>query len=543
MAETTQFNHDRLSHLLSERLLRVPHFQRSYSWDATNVAEFLNDLKSARKRDSPYFMGTVVFARSAEDGQRQQIVDGQQRLATTAILLIAVRDLLTDYKKGDLAKHLDDVFLRSYDLESEETVERLILNPEDQPFYDALLARTPVSPGQSSLILDCYKACIDYLRGLAPTAADYKDLVALTKQLEDEVQVLVAVASDLSEAYVIFETLNDRGADLTTADLLKNYLFSQAKQNFDYVQNTWVVLGAAFDKPDDMVKFIRYEYASRNGRVTTRGLYKAIQEDIGTGQAKAKKYLRRLDDARAVYAAIRDPDNERWNRLDVDVRDALLAYRRFGFESSMPLLIAAFENWEDERAAKLLNQVAAWSVRALFVGRIGASLSEEAFGEAARAVSSAKAKKQEDVRVALARLLPSNGEFELAFAQFGTIPVSRAKYLLAMLERARRHELGQTVDNMPDWSSKGVAIERVHDGQTEGSEPLTLLEQLGNLTLLERTLARDLAEKRFEDKKAYYLNSNFILTNEVAAAASWQVADVAARTQGLAKLASSAWPL
>lgn len=48
-----------------------------------------------------------------------------------------------------------------------------------------------------------------------------------TDQLENGVQVLIAVASSLPEAYVIFETLNDRGADLTTADLLKNYLFSE----------------------------------------------------------------------------------------------------------------------------------------------------------------------------------------------------------------------------------------------------------------------------------------------------------------------------
>jgi hypothetical protein len=82
MAEATQFDHDRLSHLLADHLLRVPEFQRSYPWDESNVDEFLIDLESARRRGTPYFMGTVVFANSPEDGQRQQIVDGQQRLAT-----------------------------------------------------------------------------------------------------------------------------------------------------------------------------------------------------------------------------------------------------------------------------------------------------------------------------------------------------------------------------------------------------------------------------------------------------------------------------
>jgi uncharacterized protein with ParB-like and HNH nuclease domain len=127
MAEATQFDHDRLSHLLADRLLHVPRFQRSYSWEASNVDEYLADLEAARARNSDYFMGTVVFAESGEDTQRQLIVDGQQRLATTAVLLVAIRDLLNEYGKQAQAKHIDETYLQGYDLESEETVERLIL--------------------------------------------------------------------------------------------------------------------------------------------------------------------------------------------------------------------------------------------------------------------------------------------------------------------------------------------------------------------------------------------------------------------------------
>lgn len=543
MADATQFDHDRLSHLLADRLLRVPQFQRSYSWDEGNVDEFLNDLTTARKKDAPYFMGTVVFANSAEDGQRQQIVDGQQRLATTAILLIAVRDLLADYKKGAQSKHIDEVYLRGYDLESEDMVERLILNPDDQPHYDALLARTPVIPGDRSAIAQCYAACASHLKTIAPTSEDYRALVEVTKQLDEDVQVLVAVASDLPEAYVIFETLNDRGADLTTADLLKNYLFSQAKQHFDYVQATWVKIGTAFDKPEDLVKFIRYEYASRHGRVTTRKLYKAIQEDIGSGPTNAKKYLKRLDDAREVYAAIRDPDHARWNVLDFDVRDALLAYRRFGFESSMPLLIAAFDKWDDDKAARLLNKVAAWSIRALFAGRIGASLSEEAFGEAAKAVSTGAAQNQDDVRGALGRLLPTNAELEQAVRNFGNVPVSRAKYLLAMLERAHRQKIKQSVEGLPDWSSKSVTIEHIHAKSTGKGEAATFVDQLGNFALLEKSLNRNLEDKPFKQKVETYIGSTFLLTREVAGAPDWGHRMVEERVGRLASLAPLAWPL
>ena len=311
----------------------------------------------------PYFIGTVVFAESAEDAQRQLIVDGQQRLATTAVLLAAARDVLRKYGKVDQAKHVDETYLQGYD-SFEEVVERLVLSPTDQPAYNHIL-NGAVDQVVQDAIVSCYKLCLAHLEDMAPTARDYRKIVELTKQLDESVQVLVAVANDLPEAYVIFETLNDRGADLTTADLLKNYLFSQAKQHFAQVESTWIRISDSFEKPDELVKFIRYEYASRHGRVGTRKLYKAIQDDIGTGATNAKNYAQRLGSARATYLALRDPDHTRWNNLNYDVRDALLAYRRFGFESSMPLLLAAFQQWGDDKAGKLLIKVAGWSVRAL----------------------------------------------------------------------------------------------------------------------------------------------------------------------------------
>lgn len=153
----------------------------------------------------------------------------------------------------------------------------------------------------------------------------------------------MAVASDLPEAYVIFETLNDRGADLTTADLLKNFLFSEAKPSeFSYVQLGWNQIETNLgNKPDAMVKFVRHEFMSRKGKITTRKLYRAIQEDLRENPG-AKSYVQRLKLAQQTYLALSDADSSFWADARVDVRDAIIAYRRFGFESSYPVLLAAF---------------------------------------------------------------------------------------------------------------------------------------------------------------------------------------------------------
>lgn len=544
MADPTQFDHDRISHLLADRWLEVPAFQRSYSWDEGNVIDFLSDMETARKKKAAYFLGTVVFAND-KGADRQKIVDGQQRLTTTAVLLVAVRDRLRDFKKEKSATHIDETYLRGFDLATEEYVERLILNPEDQPVYDILLARGELPEVGASKLADAYRHVVKYLQKLAPSEADHPKLIELTNQLEDSVQVLVAVASDLPEAYVIFETLNDRGADLTTADLLKNYLFSQAKQNFSFVQASWIKISGEFDKSEDFVKFIRYDYMSRNGHVTARGLYKAMQSDIGVGPARAKAYINRLDEARKVYLALRDVDSALWDSLDFDTRDYVLALRRFGLESSYPLILAAFGKWKDQRkATKLFIKVTNWSVRALFAGKLGGSVAEKAFSVAAKQVSEGKANNQDDVKKALSSLMVEDAEFISDFRRYGNVTLPRAKYLLAMIERAQRAKDGESLEGLPDWSSRSVTLEHLMPrAEAKNSETkLGYVETLGNMALLEKALNKGLEDKPFANKKSEYAKSVFKVTSALAKEPSWEKVDVDRRMESLAKLAARAWP-
>lgn len=544
MADTTEFTHDQLGHILSDHLLEVPAFQRSYAWDQGNVEEYLADLDEARSKNVAYFMGTVVFAAPEAANGRRRIVDGQQRLATTAVLLIAIRDLLEVYGKVEQASELNKKYIQGYEISAEGVVERLVLSPKDQEFYDKLLNGQADELSESVALRRAYDTCAGFLRKVAPEKKDYRKLIEVLAQLDNQVQVLVAVASDLPEAYVIFETLNDRGADLTTADLLKNFLFSRARNHFRYVHDKWVALEANFEKSEDLVKFIRYEYASRHGATTTRKLYRAIQGDIKSDK-DAKAYVQRLSQAQTIYLALRDPEDPFWADVSVSVRDALLAYRRFGFESSMPLLIAAFQNWNKPNAARLLIKVAKWSVRAQFAGRIGASLSEDAFGSAAEALSSGEAHNQTSVRIHLARLIPTDTEFKSAFTEYGAISVARAKYVLAMLEKAD-DALNQRPERPLEWHTQAVTVEHVMSkaaGKDKNKEEVAVaLDRIGNLALLEKRINRELGSKPFSTKVEAYRKSDFRLTASLAEIESWDLDAIQSRTRSLADLACKAWP-
>lgn len=552
MADPAQFDHDRLGHLLSDRLLKVPRFQRRYSWEEEHIAEYWTDVERARAAGDSYFMGTVVLASDVSGDGRKLIIDGQQRITTTAVLLIAARDRLAALGQDRAAQALEASHLSDYVLAQEATVAKLTLSPDDHETYNLLLERSPVDERRDALAT-AYRQLKGHLDDLTPDPADYRRLIELVEYLDGEVQVLLAVASGLPEAYVIFETLNDRGADLTTADLLKNYLFSEAgEQGINHAESVWTRLSGRFDMPDDFVKVLRYEYMSRRGRVTNRALYKALQADIGTGPVAVRTYVDRLDHALQRYVALREPDDASWSSQAIEVKDSLLAFRRFGFEASTPLLLAAFATWSHSDATRFVDVVAAWSVRAWMAGFLGGGTAEGAFCEAAVALVGGKATNPDEVRAHMGDLVPDGTAFKRAFASFGAITTTRAKYILARLERQHLADEGESTEAMPDWSSKGVSVEHIFARSTkretfESDDDFdrfaSMRDQLQNLTLLERTLNAGLEDKPFSEKRATYGESAFTLTRELSQSDNWDFESAARRAERLADLAVRAWPL
>jgi hypothetical protein len=552
MADPAQFDHDRLGHLLSDKLLQVPRFQRRYSWLQEHVEQYWSDIERARGAGDAYFMGTVVLASEEDSQNRKLIIDGQQRITTTAILFIAIRDRLKELGQKRAAQSVEDTHLSDYVLTEEQTVAKLTLSPDDHAVFSALLEGVSEHQLGDDRLSACYCQLKDYIDDLAPLETDYRRLIELVEYVDKQVQVLLAVASGLPEAYVIFETLNDRGADLTTADLLKNYLFNQAgNTGIAHAEGSWTRISGRFDKPDELVKFLRYEYMSRKGQVTNRGLYKALQSDIGQGAKSVRTYLDRLETAMQRYVALREPDDASWSSQAVEVKDSLLAFRRFGFEASTPLLLAAFADWTHTSATRFVDVVANWSVRAWIAGSLGGGVAERAFCDAAVAVAEGQAKNADEVRRFMHSIVPDDAAFKQAFAGYGAITTTRAKYLLARLERQHLTETGSQTDAMPDWSSKSVSVEHIFaksmkraafDTEEDFEQFSLIRDQLQNLTLLERTLNAGLEDKSFKEKLGTYVKSAFALTRELGNTAEWTFAEANNRAEFLANLAVKAWP-
>lgn len=155
-----------IAELIASSELKVPIYQRSYSWnvagDEQQLVEYWADLEAAFGGKSEYFLGTVVLA--FEEGERRTIIDGQQRLATTSLLLAAIRDQLQSLSSVK-ASVVETNYIAQETLTSVGKNRRLMLNLEDDDYFSEIVVGQQISepdpklPSQKRL-----KDAFEYLR-------------------------------------------------------------------------------------------------------------------------------------------------------------------------------------------------------------------------------------------------------------------------------------------------------------------------------------------------------------------------------------------
>jgi uncharacterized protein with ParB-like and HNH nuclease domain len=342
-----RYDLDGIASVLSSAEYSVPIYQRSYAWKETAVEDFWDDLRQALDAGDPdYFLGTLVLT-TESTGRRITVIDGQQRLATTSLLLAALRNVWLDRGETDQADDLDKNYLSVFDRKSKTHEPRLILNEEDDPFYrDLVIDRAEPSPVRESH--ERINWALQYLtEQLEEDAASRgkaaeERLVAWSDFMDDQATVITVTVPTEADAFVIFETLNDRGAQLTTGDLLKNFLFMRARDRLESVKTTWIQALNELDlsaENDSFVTFLRHHWSSLHGAVRERDMYRAIKDDITT-PVKAVKYGKQLAEAADLYAALSSPSDAYWTakHFTSSARANVETLNRLDLEQNRPLL-------------------------------------------------------------------------------------------------------------------------------------------------------------------------------------------------------------
>jgi Protein of unknown function DUF262/Protein of unknown function (DUF1524) len=244
--------HQSVSKLLSaQQTFEAPRYQRNYAWGPNEIAAFLRDLdicvrrRLADQSGRHHFFGGLVTVKAPVAGSTRlnlQIVDGQQRLATFAMLISRLKRLLSaiatsldanDELKPVLAQRANTL-ASSYEIYQDEIrlknveVPRIALSGPDQAFFSALLAGEVNEPTRKSHILlqAADRQIGEYLDDLIADAADVaaraERLQAVHDVLKADWTIIHMAATARSDAYMLFQVLNDRGVSLTEGELLRS---------------------------------------------------------------------------------------------------------------------------------------------------------------------------------------------------------------------------------------------------------------------------------------------------------------------------------
>ena len=555
MASGIDFDLTGIGALLTSALYRVPIYQRSYAWDEGDIQDFWDDLKRALSAAAPeYFLGTVVLTPSDDDG-RVVIIDGQQRMATTSILLAVLRDIAEQQERDKLVESINNDFLYAYDYDEDEAVPRLVLNADDDGFFRQYVvedADVDTSRESHERLAGAYELLSELTSKDIKTYGKQADqrLSDWMKFIRTQARVMAITVPTAADAFMIFETLNARGAELTIGDLLKNYLFGRAGRRLDTVRNSWIAALAHRDvsaENQEFLDFLRHYWSSLYGLTRERDLYRAIRDNI-TSQAQAVKFAGELEDAARIYAALLNSADDFWSTYGTATKANIDTLVRLDLTQHRPLLLALMQHFQKNDLKSALRALVSWSTRSLIVGGLGGGTMEKAYCDAAVEVRNGNVKTTKELLTTVTNIVPTDTEFE---ASFTTARITRpriARYVLLALEReAQKNPEAELVPNADEAQ---VNLEHILPRNAKEKdwpefkkeEVASWSARIGNLTLLAVGPNGKIGNKAWSVKKPILAASKLKFTKAVGGNAKWTRAEITRRQRDLARLAIQTWP-
>ncbi|HEV7268473.1 MAG TPA: DUF262 domain-containing HNH endonuclease family protein [Falsiroseomonas sp.] len=545
--------------LIGQGRLRVPINQRDYAWDEEHVVALCNDITEAiaSKKDS-YFLGTVVLTKTADD--YLEIVDGQQRLATSTIILAVIRDILHGMGEAQLVNGIEGQYLYGIDLKSEENTPYIQLNTRDNEYFATRVIPTPGEDRRAkktrqwtekNKIANAARIIRQHLEEITKSYSSstkketMKDWIEFLRR---RANLIVLTVPDSVNAYVMFETLNDRGLRVSQADLVKNYLFGEAGSRLKEAQAKWASMVRSLelvDQEDTTIDYLRLLSTLLNGLTRERQVFERIKAEASS-PTRAIALMETLDEFAIDYAAMLTSNHWKWGDYPPDIQRSISTLDLLGSTQIRHLMLAVAHHFNKNEAAKAFRLFVNWIVRLFIAGSGRVGRVESIYASMAYDIH-----KTKDLRSATAlaeRMAPhlaSDTDFEAAFAIAHVGRPKIARYYLDALERKLRGD--GSPDLVPNADVTVVNLEHVLPLSPTDDDPASELasfqSRLGNLVLLNARQNAMSGNDSFERKKAVLLGSPFLVTQRVGSYKTWGPTEINEHQRYLAKLAIDVWSL
>ena len=548
------FSHLGLASILGQNQLTVPPNQRDYSWTVREVKTLFQDFaRSIADDDASYFLGTIVTIPRG-DG-RLEVVDGQQRLATTAIILAEMRNYLND-KDPMIAQSVDEEILTAIDRSSRARVPRLRLNLDDNDYFRARLTNQNPAPPPSKpsheLIDQAFREARSQVKRIV-SGFDEKDhgdtLNRWINFMEQRARAVLMQVPNDADAYRMFETLNDRGLRTSQSDLVKNYLFGRAGDRIEEVQQRWSLMRGALETIEDediTIRFLRHCLILIQGFVREQEVYEAVQR-VARAPQPAVTFTGQLESLANSYVAIDNADHEKWNRSDA-TRKAVEVLNLFDIKPLRPLILAIAERFNEKETEKATKFCVSFGVRLMIASSTRTGSVEEGIAEAAHEIYAQKIATADDLKRKVRHLTPSDGTFSAKFEAATVSNRKLARYYLRSMELSAEGE--QEPWHIPNDDRSEINLEHVLPEKPEGNWPQfsddevrLYCKRIGNLCLLRVSDNSTAKSGSFATKRPIYASSPYELTKQISTVTDWTLVEITERQKTLAPIAVETWPI
>jgi len=550
---------------LTQHFLTVPLNQRPYKWGETPVQTLLDDLtRSFNANEDTYFLGMIVLTHGPT-GQLE-VADGQQRLATTSIIVAAIRDYLLELNDIETAQLYQSKYLLEYDLPSKEYKPKLQLNFEDRDFFIETILKAPDKRTDYKLnklssherMEDAAKLVKQHIRNMTAAFNQNSEkenrIYEWMDFLHNSAKVIViTVPGYVGNAFKMFETLNARGMKASQIDILKNYLFGKAKKKITDMQPRWASMMNTIDslmdsddEDDILIDYIRYYWIVHHGPTTERELGDSIQKII-ISERLALDLVMTLDSFSSDYASLIMPrEHPKLGNYGSSTRDCIYTItKELSAKQILPLLMAILRYLDVSEAKKAFNLCLSWTVRFLIAG--GGGVLDRQYGLRAKEITNREITTARDLATRMSQVVHTDQAFKEAFKTASIFKTKLARYYI------RAIDLYLANDPYPQFVSnedvKAVNAEHIlpqtpSDGwNIHADVASSYCKRLGNLVLMKAMDNVKIGNKGFEEKKDFYRRSPFLTTQWVAEYSQWGPDEINNRQSKLAELAPKVWPI